>query len=475
MSDRAADAPALARTLTLRDLVLFNIVAVMSIRWLATSAAAGPSSLVLWIMAGLGFFVPQGLAVAELAARHPEEGGIYRWTRRAFGEGHGFLCGWCYWVNNVLYYPSLLLFVAAIAPWAFGAGESGLSDRWTYVLPVTLVGMWLAVVLNIVGLRTGRWLQNVGGTAAFVPAVLVVALGAYAFVTREPATPITPTTLVPDLDNIGRLNFWASIAFAYAGLELSATLAGEVKDPRRTLPRAAFVTAPIVAGVYVLGTASLLWMVPPDQLNVVTAILQGIAAGVRDLPALAWVVPFAALAITLNVLGAVGAWLSGSARVAFAVGLDRYAPPPFGRVHPRWGTPYVAILVQAVLSTVFLLISVMGRGTTVEKAYLILLDTMLLVYFVPYVYLFLCYLKGGRGRERAGAGGSGALTWLTGLSGLSVTIFAMVVACIPPPETHDPLLFELKVVGGAIGFVLLGGLCYWRARRGGAAVLQRAA
>ncbi|MGH7628011.1 MAG: APC family permease [Gemmatimonadales bacterium] len=475
MTDRAAAAPALTRTLTLRDLVLFNIVAVMSIRWLATSAAAGPSSLVLWGIAGLCFFLPQGLAVAELAARYPEEGGIYRWTRRAFGEGHGFFCGWCYWVNNVLYYPSLLLFVAAIAPWAFGAGASGLSGRWIYVLPVTLVGMWLAVALNIVGLRTGRWLHNAGGTAAFIPAILAIALGLYAFFTREPATAINPTTLVPNLDTIGRLNFWASIAFAYAGLELSATLAGEVKDPRRMLPRAVLVTAPIIMAVYVLGTASLLWMVPPDQLNVVTAILQGIAAGVRDLPALAWVVPFAAVAITLNVLGSVGAWLSGSARVAFAVGLDRYAPPAFGRVHPRWGTPYVAILVQAVLSTVFLLISVMGRGTTVEKAYLILLDTMLLVYFVPYVYLFLCYLKGGRGREREGEGGSRILTWLTGLSGLAVTIFAMVVACIPPPETDESWLFWLKVVGGALGFVLLGGLLYWRARRGSAEALREAA
>lgn len=465
MTDRAADAPALARTLTLRDLVLFNIVAVMSIRWLATSAAAGPGSLALWVVAGLCFFVPQGLAVAELAGRYPEEGGIYRWTRRAFGEGHGFLCGWCYWVNNVLYYPSLLVFAAAIAPWAFGAGESGLGDRWSYVLPVTLVGMWLAVGMNVIGVQTGRWLQNVGGAATFIPAVLIVGLGVYAIFIRPPATAITPATLVPDLDNIGRLNFWAAIAFAYAGLELSATLAGEVKDPRRTLPRAVLLTAPIVVAVYVLGTASLLWMVPPERLNVVTAIVQGIAAGVQDVPALRWVVPLAAAAIAANVLGAVGAWLSGSARVAFAVGLDRYAPSGFARIHPRWGTPHVAILVQAALSTVFVLISVAGKGTRVEAAYLVLLDTMLLVYFVPYIYLFVCYL-------RAGGSTGGVFRWLTGASGLFITISAMAVACIPPPESRHHVL---KVVGGVLGFLLLGGVLYWRARRHEAEALREAA
>jgi amino acid transporter len=335
--------------------------------------------------------------------------------------------------------------------------------------------MWLAVAMNVVGVQTGRWLQNLGGIAAFIPAGLVILLGVYAFSTRGGATPITPETLVPSLANVGRLNFWASIAFAYAGLELSATLGGEVKDPARTMPRSVFVSAPIIATVYVLGTAALLWMVPPEQLNVVTAIVQGIAAGVRDLPGLAWVVPFAAAAITLNVLGAVGAWLSGSARVAFAVGLDRYAPSAFGRVHPRWGTPYVAILTQAALSTVFVLISVVGKGTKVEDAYLILLDTMLLVYFIPYIYLFVCYIKDGRRREGAGEGGRGLRVLLTGLSGLGITIFAMVVACIPPPGTHDPWLFWLKVVGGAIGFVLLGGVLYWRARRGETEALREAA
>ncbi|HET8625469.1 MAG TPA: APC family permease [Gemmatimonadales bacterium] len=463
MTHRAVDAPALARTLTVRDLVLFNIAAVMSIRWLATAAAAGPSSLLLWVAAGLLFFIPQGLAVARLSARYPEEGGIYRWTRRAFGERHGFLCGWCYWVNNVLYYPSLLVFVAAIAPWAFGAGETGLGDQLSYVLPVTLVGMWLAVGLNVVGIQTGRWLQNIGGSALFIPAGLVIVLGVYAFATRAPATVINADSLLPSLADPSRLNFWASIPFAYAGLELAATLAGEVKNPERSLPRSMLVTAPIVATVYVVGTASLLWMVPPERLNVITAIVQGIAAGVSDLPALHWVVPLAAAAITINVIGAVGAWLNGSARVAFAVGLDRYAPAGFARIHPRWGTPYVAILVQATLSTILLLVSVLGKGTRVETLYLVLLDTMLLVYFIPYVYLFLCYL-----RESSGS----ALRWLTGVSGIFVTVFAMVVACIPPPESQHHIA---KVLGGVFGFLVLGGVLYWRADRGSSVEIREAA
>jgi amino acid transporter len=152
--------------------------------------------------------------------------------------------------------------------------------------------------------------------------------------------------------------------------------------------------------------------------------------------------------------------------VAFVIGLDRYFPPAFGRIHPRWKTPYVVILTQAVLATLFLLVVVLGKGTTVEKAYLIVLDTMLLVYFIPYIYLFTSYLV-IRLREGAPGGvpSSRAMAALTGVSGLALTLFAMIVATVPPADTPDPWMFRLKVIGGAGAFVLLGGLVYWRGRR----------
>src|SRR5215510_7620270 len=129
----------LVRGLKLRDLVLMNLVAVLGLRHLGTSAAAGPPTLTLWVLAALFFFIPQGLAVIELSSRFPSSGGVYDWTKRALGEGHGFICGWCYWINNVLYYPTLLMAAAVIATYAIGQGDSGLKDNLTYVTVTTLV------------------------------------------------------------------------------------------------------------------------------------------------------------------------------------------------------------------------------------------------------------------------------------------------------------------------------------------------
>ncbi|MFL5449180.1 MAG: APC family permease [Gemmatimonadales bacterium] len=458
----------LPRVLTLRDVVLFNIVAILSLRWTATAAAAGPSSLTMWVLAALLFFIPQGLAVSYLSARFPNEGGIYFWAKRSFGEGHGFLCGWTYWVNNILYYPNLLMSTAAIGTYVIGRGDTALMDNWTYIFVATLTSLWLAVWLNIVGLKTGRWLQNLGALGTYIPGAVLVGFGLHAMLTRASATPITWGTVRPHFGDMSQINLWASIAFAYAGLELCAVLGGEVKDPRRTLPKSIYISAPFIAFLYIAGTASLLWLLPSADVHIVSGFFQAMAAGARDFGGLAWLIPLAATLYVLGNIGGVGAWLTGPARVAFVIGLDRYFPPAFGRVHPRWKTPYVAILTQAVLATVFLVLSVLGKGTTVERAYLILLDTMLLVYFIPYLYLFISYLRTSFQELQ-----TESLPWherrpitaVTGMAGFLLTLAAMVVATIPPSDTAEPWLFRLKVIGGAALFVIIGGVVYWLGRR----------
>ena len=213
----------------------------------------------------------------------------------------------------------------------------------------------------------------------------------------------------------------------------------------------------------------MLWWLPNKNVNVVSGFLQAIKTGADNIsPSLVWMAPLCAALYTIGNLGSVGAWLIGPARVAFVIGLDRYFPKAFGAVHPRWHTPYVAILVQATLATIFLLLSVLGKGTKVEDVYLILLDTQILIYFIPYLYLFIIFLihrrRGENSSEAVLVPGGSIGGWLIGLSGTIVTLFAMIIATIPPPDMGDALLFRLKVIGGALGFVLIGGSVYWRAR-----------
>lgn len=476
--ENGSTVPQLVRALKLRDLVLFNLAAVLGIRHLATSASFGAGSLALWLLAALFFFIPQGLAVVELSSRFPNEGGIYDWTKRALGEGHGFLCGWCYWISNAPYYPSLLLSASVIATYVFGKGDSKLSENWAYVLPVTLIALWLAVAVNIIGVGAGKWLQNIGAMSTYILGVVVILFGVYGVMSGAPANPLTLQTLMPDLSDLGSLNLLASVAFAFAGIELVAAMGDEIENPRRNLPRSILISALLIALAYVLGTGAVLWLVPIQQINIVSGFLQTISNGAQRLSTdLWWIAPTCAALYVIGILGGVGAWLIAPARIAFVIGLDRYFPAWFGRVHPRWRTPYAAILVQAGLATAFLLLSVLGKGTKVQEVYLILLDTQLLVYFIPFLYLFAVFLIHHNRNEVSDevtlAPGGKIGGWIIGLSGLAVTLFAMIVAMIPPTSSANRWLFFLKVIGGAFAFVAVGGIIFSRRKRKHRVVAQK--
>src|SRR6476660_10115979 len=161
----------LRRALGFRDLLFFYIVTTFSLRWIATAAAAGPSALVIWIIAAVGLFVPLVFATLELSSRYPEEGGIYVWSKRAFGPFAAFITGWTYWGSNLPYFPGLLYFAAANALYVGGPSWQALSTSSVYFVIVSSAGLAVAVGMNVVGLNVGKWLNNLGAVAGWIPAL----------------------------------------------------------------------------------------------------------------------------------------------------------------------------------------------------------------------------------------------------------------------------------------------------------------
>ena len=401
--------------------MLFNIAAVVGIRWLAAAAQAGSGSITLWVLAAVLFFVPSALAVATLSIRYPDEGGIYVWTKRGCGEWHGFLCGWCYWLSNLFFFPNLVLAGVSMAGYSLG-----LAENKAWALGASLAILWAALLANVVKLEVGRWVNNLGGMATYAAGALIIAAGALAWARGTPATPLR---LAPDWD-LGKLNFWSQIAFAFGGLELGAVMGGEIRNPARNLPRAAWISGLAIAAFYILGTLGMLALLPPGRIGIMNGLVEaGQAAGAHAGPWLAWTLTALVLA---GVVGQLGAWVGGSARLPFVIGLDHYLPPAFARLHPRWGTPYVSILAQGAACTAFLL--ALQAGANLRTAYQLLVDMTVITYFIPFLYLFLVAWRHGRRWSAA--------------SGLGVTALAIVFSAIPPENSGPAWLFGLKLAGG---------------------------
>lgn len=417
----------LRRVVRLPDLVLFNVTVVVGARWLAVGARTGPGAITLWVSAVVLFFIPTVLVVAGLSKRYPEEGGLYVWTREAFGQWHGFLCGACYFVSNLFYLPVVLLYGLSIAALAFGFSQ----DK-VLMIGLALGILWSVAILNLLGAELGKWASDMGGVATIMVGALLIAAGWFAWRHGGSATPLH--NVVPRLD-WEKLNFWSQIALGLTGLELGAIMAGEIRDPRRTIPRAAWMSGLAISAFYVGGTVALLVLVPSDQVDIISGVMQAAqAAGAR----LAW--PGFSLLIALLILatavGAFGSWLSGVARLPFVIGIDRYLPPAFAKLHPRWGTPYVALLAEAAFTSIAIVL--MMAGESLRGGYQILVDLTTVTTLFPFVYIFAAGWKSG---------------WRVSTAcGLSVTALALAVAFIPPEGAS--WLYEVKMVGGCAAIVL---------------------
>lgn len=438
----------LPRVMRLRDVVLFNVTAIVGLRWLTTAGRIGPASLVLWVIAMVIFFLPSAVAVRELTDIDPGEGGIYRWVTRAFGPRHGFVAGWGYWVNNLVYYPSLLFTSGAIAAYVGGPGSVYLAENPWFVGLFSLGCLWIALGLNLVGLRVGKWVQNLGAYGTWLPAAIFIALAAWSLARHGSATAFTAHALQPATLDLPLLSLFATMPFAFAGLELAPTLGDEIVDPVATLRRGVVRSGVSIVAIYLLGTAAMLVALPAATVSVTNGLPQATAALVSRLGA-AWLAPTAALIaalITLGNLGGVGAWIAGTARIPFVAGVDRVLPAAFGKVHPRWRTPHVALLVQGGVATLFVVTGLLGAS--VRDAYLTLVDTTIVLFFIPYLYLFGAYLRLRRRRTM----GSALAGWL----GLASVALSIALAFVPGADVTSKLAFELKLVGGVIGFMGLG-------------------
>src|SRR5271170_1623094 len=457
----------LRKTMGFWDVLLFNIATVLGPRWIAAAGHNGTSSISLWGLAAVFFFVPGAMVINELSSRFPEEGGLYAWSREAFGPFHGFVAGWTYWIYTVFYFPGLLLASASMAAYISGGRGAALAQDRPFLLTVSLSMLVVAVVLNIIGLNIGKWLQNAGGVGTYLPLLMLVAIAAIVSLEHGPATHFTFSNMLPAW-NWDTVNFWSQIAFAFTGLELVSAMSEEVRDPRRTLPRAVFAAGALIALMYIAGTFAILSLVSAAGLDPQSGVFNAITVGSIVLR-VGFVGILAAVLVTVGNAGGVGSTVAGIARVPFVVGIDRYLPAAFGKIHPRWKTPYISILVQALISGAILLASQINETT--RGAYQFLIDAAIILYFIPFLYMFAAVIKLAHRKDRKEnphavlVPGGTAGVWIAGALGFIVVLIGIFVSLVPPGDSSDKLQFELKLVGGTVASILLGLILYWRGAR----------
>ena len=446
------------------DLLLFYLVTGFTVRWVGTAAAAGPSSVVIWLLACLAFYLPLMFTVLELSSRYPNEGGCYVWSKQAFGDFAGFITGWTYWTCNLPYFPGLFYFTAAAALFLGRPEWRAWGDRPLYFIIFSLVSLLIAAGLNVRGLAVGKWLHNLGAIGVWIPGLVLLALGVVAGVRFGSATHFTLDAIVPST-RLKDIVFWSTIAFSLSGLESASMLGEEIREPRRNIPRALLVAGVLITLLYILSTVAMLVALPQREILSLQGFMQTIETAGARVGAEWLVVPVAAL-LVLGGLGQAGAWFAAGGRLPFVAGIDRFLPAAFGRVHPRYGSPHVSLLTQAAIAAVFIFLG--QAGTSVKGAYDVLVSMSIISYFIPYLLMFASMIRLQReppppGAMRVPGGRWGAIT-LAGI-GFGTTSVSIVLALIPAADEPNKVLAVSKVAGLTLLLVGAGAMVYVLGRR----------
>ena len=452
------EAPQLRRVLGRWDLVLLFVVAVFNLNVVPSIAANGGVTVWLWLVSLLLFFWPQGIAVIELAHRYPGEGGVYLWAKEVFGDFHGFLSGWCYWTNNMMYVPTVMLYFVGVSVFVLGNGHAALADNKTFALTASLALLLILVVMNIIGLGVGKWINNFGAIGTGIAAAVLIGLGIVVWFRF--GTTVTAADFRIPANSRFVLNSFGVICFGLVGLELASVMGDEIEDPQKTLPGAVAWGGLLSGLLYIGATLTLLIAVSKSDISVLQGIVQAVGH-MASRVGVGWIVaPFAFL-LSISIAGIGSAWLGGSARIPFVAGLDSYMPSWLGKVHPRYRTPYAALIVHAVVSLVLVVINFTFTGAGVQETFQKLLSLAVVLQLVPFLYMFGALLKivfadpFVRGRY------SKSTLVLSGISGLVTTTLGIALAFFPAQQITSLVSYEVWMFGGTLFFIGLAAFFFF--------------
>jgi amino acid transporter len=437
------------KVLGFKDVTIMAVTANFGIRWIPVAACLGASAVFFWILGALIFFLPLVVIAVQLSRKYPDEGGMYAWTTRAMGEKSGFMVAWLYWINTIFYYPAVLIFLAT--NFAYFIGRPDLVDNHYYITVVVLIAFWLITVVSFYGLKANKYLVDIGGIlGSFIPAIAIIVLGFAAyFMSGKSATDFSASNFLPHDNILNNLSTLTIIMFAMAGIEIIPTFANSVKDVKKNLFYGLIVASVLLIGLYVLATVALNLVASPDSIGSASGLMTAFEIIGQEF-GWVWFPKLMAFLLTFAEFAAVSIWLLAPVIMFFKC-TPKGILPAWLHKRNKHDSPKNALIFMGILvSIIVLLTNFLPSVDTMYQA-LILMATVL--YFIPYLYLVVSYIKLSNTK----------LKYIFGVLVFISTTLGIIFSFQPPADltaTSDILTYELELILGPVIFILIGYLLY---------------
>ncbi len=458
-----------------------QILLVVGVTWIGTAAKQGGTHLVFWLAAILTLFLPSAAVVTYCVQIWPEEGGVYQWTRHVFGPLAGFLNAWNFGIWALLSVSNIGILSATSLAYSLGPKYAWIGES-KLVIHSFNVGLFVLILfICVVGFKIGKYIAHFGTLTMILVNVLLVALlfvhphTSAAHPHHSPQSPFSLAIGLP-MFTLLSLNLFSKMALnGLTGLEQIAVFAGEIKNAASAIWKSAWLAAPIIALIFILGTGSILTYIPADKVDLDGPVPQVLAAAFGGGSASAgtdWGLVLgrgAILALALAVIAQYALIVAETSRLPMVAGWDGVLPEWFTRLSPRFGTPVRSIVTIVVLALIACSLATFGADA--HEALQLINVTDAFLYDIYFAMMFLIPLVVG---SRFGKRPS-LLLKAASLSGLLVTILAAGMSIFPIINVPRPVVFGIKVIVSAIFINLVGYAIYWQARRARRVIESRVA
>lgn len=437
-------------------LAMINLVAIGSVKNWPTIAESGLSSIFYLILATLIFFLPTALVSAELATGWPKTGGIFIWVKEAFGHRWGFLAIWLLWIENVIWYPTILSYIAATIAYIFNPLWR---ENKPYIFCLSLIAFWLMTYLNLRGIKMSGKISSLGGILGnVIPSILIIVLGMGWFFSGKPlALTLSWDHFFPDMSQPHQWVIFTGVLLSLCGMEMSAVHAHDVENPQKNYPRAIFISMILIFILSILGVLSIAAVVPQEEISLTAGTMQAFGSFV-ELYHLKFLIPCMALLMVIGALSGLSTWIIGPSRGLLAAARHGDLPPFFRRINAQ-GSPYVLLITQGIIVSFLSLLFVFMQS--VNSAYWILVVLVTQVYLVMYILMFAAAIKLRYQhpyvfRSYKIPGGLCGI-WLVAGMGILSSLVTFIIGLFPPSQipTSQSVFYWVFILSGVIFICLI--------------------
>jgi glutamate:GABA antiporter len=444
----------LRRDLGVSDLTLTQVLFIVGLPWVGVAAKQGPAHVLLWLAAIVFFYLPSAAVVVHLNRLLPLEGGLYQWAKHGFNELTGFLVAWNLWLFAILNTSETGLQVTQYFRYVFSDARAAWTGSPGVVVLANVLILSALVAVTIAGLNIGKWVHKGGAVLMLATFAMLLALP-WLNVAKGTLVAYHPlATAMPAL-TILSFNIFAKMGFgALGGFEYVALHAGECHQPERTIARSVAVAAPIICVMFVFGTASVLALVPFDQIDLIAPIPQVLATGFAPLGSTAWVAPFTIVLLLCTRVAQASVMFAGITRLPMVAGWDGLMPSWFTRLHPRRATPVNSILFVGGVTLAFSIAGQIGVGK--QEAFQLLWNASAIFYGLTYLVMFAIPIFG-----------VSSPAWLkaAAASGFLMTFAFVTLSILPIIDVDSRLVFALKISSVVVAANVIGAAIYLVRRR----------